>query len=281
MKTITIGRASDSTIVVDNDLTKVSHTHAELTLNNGMLTFTDHSTNGSYINGQLLHNGQATITTNDKISLANEYDLSWNTVFEHIPELLQQTANNHRATERFNPADLAQGRKTEMFNPDNIGYGDQGNSGSNATVRITPDNKTNGFISAQYSTGSISSKGVEKKIIGKENAISQKTIDDTLDNLNLGAFLASWVWAFANGIKWPALIVLIAFVPYLGIVSSLFLCTYLAINGNRMAWENYSGNNIKNFMHKQRRWRIPGAIIFVAFAILQIVAHNFIINNLY
>ena len=58
---ITIGRNPQSTIVVDAQYTTVSGLHATITRNGNVLTLEDHSTNGTYINGQKIHHASATI----------------------------------------------------------------------------------------------------------------------------------------------------------------------------------------------------------------------------
>ena len=53
MKRITIGRASDNDIVYD--VQSISNHHADVVVSNGRVTITDHSTNGTWINGKPLY----------------------------------------------------------------------------------------------------------------------------------------------------------------------------------------------------------------------------------
>ena len=51
-KSITIGRNPSSTICISEDYDIVSNDHAEIVQQGGELTFIDHSSNGTLINGQ-------------------------------------------------------------------------------------------------------------------------------------------------------------------------------------------------------------------------------------
>ena len=84
MATITIGRSPQNTIVVDSSYSTVSSNHATITDNGGVLTLQDHSTNGTYINGQHIHNQSVTIRQGDKITLASTYALPWNEVMRYF-----------------------------------------------------------------------------------------------------------------------------------------------------------------------------------------------------
>lgn len=93
MTTITIGRSSKNTIVVDSTYSTVSGNHATIIEQNGVLTLQDHSTNGTYINGQYVHNQSAVIREGDIITLARQYVLTWN-------EIMRCLGHTH-ATQRF------------------------------------------------------------------------------------------------------------------------------------------------------------------------------------
>ena len=84
MTQITIGRNSQNTIVVDGRYNTVSGNHATITENNGVLTLQDHSTNGTYINGQYIHNQSVTVRQGDVITLGSQYALPWGEVMRHF-----------------------------------------------------------------------------------------------------------------------------------------------------------------------------------------------------
>ena len=77
---ITIGRNPQNTIVVDAQYNTVSGSHATICRNGNTLTFEDHSTNGSYINGQKVHHSSITIQQGDIITLGHQYTLNMNDV---------------------------------------------------------------------------------------------------------------------------------------------------------------------------------------------------------
>lgn len=82
MHSITIGRNPECDIVVSDS--KVSGNHADVHIEDGILIFTDHSTNGTCINGTLVHNKQFAIMEGDSILLANCCNVSWNDIASHF-----------------------------------------------------------------------------------------------------------------------------------------------------------------------------------------------------
>lgn len=291
MKKITIGRAPESTIVVDEVYAKVSNEHADVVLENDVLTFVDHSTNGTLINGIEVKRRPQVIRYGDEISLAKEYVLGWDVLLEYFPEM--KPRQQHRPTELFEP--VSSKRKTELFDPSNISYAQQSQSQPEPQPVYTPEStqvaesapepepdpkKTEYFgnrpssIPRSEVTGGVSAV---KKVYGRENTIKQEVVDEAMDQLNPGAFLASWVWGAFNGVYWPMFFIPVFFVPYLGQVCSLFLCTYLLIHGNSMAWSKYKGDSLLKFQKSQKAWIVPGVLLFVLFAAVQIMAINYIL----
>lgn len=78
----TIGRNPGNNIVYAHPA--VSGSHAELVVNDSMgipqYVFIDHSTNGTYVNGQLLHNSSCYVAYNDQIILAGQVLFDWNAI---------------------------------------------------------------------------------------------------------------------------------------------------------------------------------------------------------
>ena len=77
---ITIGRNPQSTICISEDYDIVSNDHAEIIQQGADLTFIDHSSNGTIINGQKIQGRSVNIYRGDKIVLAGVYELTWNQI---------------------------------------------------------------------------------------------------------------------------------------------------------------------------------------------------------
>jgi len=103
MNQITVGRNSQSSIVVSSQYTTVSGNHATITCENGEYTIEDHSTNGTYINGSRLHNASCQIRPNDEITLGHHYLLNFNEVRALLDDQQQTVRRNTPATERVQP----------------------------------------------------------------------------------------------------------------------------------------------------------------------------------
>ena len=81
MKTIKIGRHDSNDIVVNESNSLVSKFHAVITKNDdGTFLYEDRSTNGTKINGKIIHNQTVTIVPGDEILLAGQYHLLWNLI---------------------------------------------------------------------------------------------------------------------------------------------------------------------------------------------------------
>lgn len=103
MNTITIGRNPQNTIVVGAEYTTVSGNHATIEQVGNQLYLTDHSTNGTYINGSLVHNRRAAISPSDRITLSTHYPLSMAQVMQYFAT----AAVPSRATARYVPTPQA------------------------------------------------------------------------------------------------------------------------------------------------------------------------------
>lgn len=78
MNTYTIGRRPGKTICYSNP--EVSNDHAEIVENNGTYTLIDHSTNGTLVNGNRVHNASFPINRGDIIMFAGREVLNWNMI---------------------------------------------------------------------------------------------------------------------------------------------------------------------------------------------------------
>ena len=79
-----------------------------------------------------------------------------------------------------------------------------------------------------------------------------------------GAFLLNWIWAVFNR-TW---IGLLAFIPYVGIVVSI----YLGIKGRELAWKNKRWDSLEHFNRVQRSWSVWGLVLIVGVAGIGILA---------
>lgn len=80
MDQITIGRNAQSSIVVSSQYNTVSGNHATITRDGNVYTLEDHSTNGTYVNGILIHHASCQIRPGDSITLGQQYILNFNEV---------------------------------------------------------------------------------------------------------------------------------------------------------------------------------------------------------
>lgn len=124
MATITIGRNPQNTIVVDATYNTVSSNHATITDNGGTLTLQDHSTNGTYINGQYIHNQSATIRQGDRITLGTHYELSWREIMQyfggsHATQRIPNTPQTERDNRDYNAKVKSEESEKFTTKPDN------------------------------------------------------------------------------------------------------------------------------------------------------------------
>lgn len=251
---ITIGRDSHNDVRIDEQWDTVSNRHGEISYEDGKLTFIDHSSNGTVINGQKIHNTSVGIYPGDTIRLANVFDLEWNVIDRFFPELHRPTVtrnvrgenqNTGRRTVQMNTQNSSNGRMTERFDSNS-----HRQSGHDYKQEISVDN------------------------FGQANDYSQSEIDKEIEKWNWGAFFCSWLWGAFNGIYWPLFIILIAGIPYVGQVCSLCLCVYLGLNGSKMAWRTGKYHSFERFKNAQKHWAVGGIIWFA----LNILGYIYILN---
>ena len=108
---------------------------------------------------------------------------------------------------------------------------------------------------------------------------SQSTSPSILDTWNWGAFALSWIWAVCNGIYWPLLMIVLNFIPYIGVLCSLSICIYLGFKGNKIAWTNakQKGTTVCSFERSQTTWNIVGLILFTTSILLAVIILLYII----
>lgn len=254
---ITIGRAPGSDIRVPDSFDTVSNSHADIELKNGALEFIDHSSNGTTINGQKVHNTTVGIYPGDDILLAKSYAVEWPVIESFFPGIRRPTVtrNTHGDEEDTKAAKPATGRKTEMINTGTPSEPEPERSGGRKTEQFDGRSREN------LGAGS-SIREPRDENFGVANEYSQSEIDREVGRWNWGAFLGSWLWAPFNGVWWPLAILLVLWVPYLSQVLQLCLCVYLGLTGSRLAWRSGRFRSFGAFKKSQQIWLWIGIIVF-------------------
>lgn len=67
MKKVTVGKANDNDLVIGSPY--VSRYHADIIIENSRAVLYDHSTNGTWVNGQMVHNSSCPIGVSDQVLL--------------------------------------------------------------------------------------------------------------------------------------------------------------------------------------------------------------------
>lgn len=256
---ISIGRDLHSDIVIDECWDTVSNKHADIEFRDGSLIFYDHSSNGTIINKQKIHNTNVGIYPGDVILLAGKYELSWGLINQYFPKSQRPTVIRNVRAENSSI-----GRKTIEQSSDQ-----QKTNSSRATEQ---------FTARQHSFVQQGSTVVGDRIdnFGVENTYSQAEIDKELDKWNWGAFLCSWIWAVYHKIYWPLAIIIIGCIPYIGQVATIVLAVYLGFTGSAKAWASGRYANFDLFMLAQKKWAIVGVFLFV----IGIIAEAFLVYHL-
>lgn len=261
---ITIGRDSKCDIRIDDKWDTVSNEHAEIERRSDGLYFYDHSSNGTIINGQKVHNTNVGIFPGDRILLAGDYELDWTMINKFFPEQHRPTV-----TRNIRGGQYDTGRKTVRYDgPPHTATG-----GRNA------GRKTEQFDFQQQDNGQNITPGVPtyvKDIPGQANTYSQAEIDQAIGKWNWGAFFCSWIWAVCHKMYWPVAILFVNMLPYVGQVCCLALCVYLGLNGSKIAWRCGKYNDdFDAYRRAQRNWAIGGVIFFI----LSVIAQAYIISE--
>jgi len=87
---------------------------------------------------------------------------------------------------------------------------------------------------------------------------------------NWGAFLASWVWAFAHRLPVLGLAALLGCL-FWGVIG--FACAiYLGITGSELAWRSRPFASVTQFREVQRRWAKWGLLVFLIHMLILLLA---------
>lgn len=217
MNQITVGRNSQSTIVVSSQYNTVSGNHATITREGNAYILEDHSTNGTYVNGMRIHHASCQIRPGDQITLGMQYVLDFNTV--------QNLLGSGYATQRYPEAP--------------------------ATARVAP-------MQAQQQAPLNQQININMGAQAQQEYQRQRETPACLNQWSWGAFYWGWIWGVGNGVYWP----LITLIPYVGQIAALIIAFILGANGNRYAWDKYTGTAAE-FDEKQHNWAVAAGICFL------------------
>lgn len=257
---ISIGRDPMSDIVVDESWDTVSNEHADIELRDGSLIFYDHSSNGTVINKQKIHNTNVGIYPGDLILLAGKYELKWDVIYQYFPQSQRPTVIRNVRAEI-----PSAGRKTVQQDRNQP----EPSPSSRATEQFTP--RQHSFIQKGATV-----VGGKSDNFGVENMYSQAEIDKETERWNWGAFFCTWIWAAYHKIYWPLAIIIIGCIPYLGQVALLVLSVYLGFTGSTKAWNSGRYASFESYKSAQKKWAIIGVILFI----IGLVAEGFILYHL-
>ncbi len=296
MTSLTIGRNPESGIVVSEAFPRVSNNHATIEMADGRLVYNDHSSNGTLINGNLVRHEQVVLTNGDQILLAGEYLLAWPVLLNMFPDLQRRTlrfdanaasipadaplpqsqpqATAPQSQTAYSQPDIQAERETRRWQ---AGMAAPAHGG---TFRESPAGMTGHEQLPHGGTqheGFAAGRGSSSEA-GQLNSLTQSEIDEQLRKFNLGAFLGTWAWGVANRVYWPLAIIPLSLIPYLGQILSLFLCTYLGLNGNPLGWQHSRGMSFPIWRSRQKSWIFIGAIVFLICAAVQLFAFCRITN---
>ena len=94
MKLLTIGRDNSCDIVINDD--RVSRVHANIFQNGEGYTYRDTSTNGTQVNGVMIHRSEIYIRFGDSVLFASTVPLPWNKVQNLFPQESKQVQLDNR-----------------------------------------------------------------------------------------------------------------------------------------------------------------------------------------
>lgn len=246
---ITIGRDPNSDIRIDERWDTASNNHADIKLENGELFYYDHSSNGTTINGKLIHHTHIRLQSGDEIVVGG-FKVEWSKITPFFPQLRRRTViHDNTDPKESTVGQKEEGRKTNLFN-------------DHAESNQSEQRKTQPLSSGR--TGTEDRKVINRPPQELTSSMNMSERDKYLAKWNWGAFLSGWLWAVCHNLWWAFAVLGALFVPYLGIVAAIGLSTWLGIDGSNIAWRSGKyGNDWDKFHIAQRRWVGIGIVISV------------------
>ena len=284
-KSITIGRSPSCTIHISEDYDIVSNDHAEILQQGTELTFIDHSSNGTIINGQKIKGKSVNIYPGDRIILAGVCELSWDKINAFVVPVGRPTvARNIRGNGAMDA-----GRRmdvqgyTEQYQQQDYG---QRNS------RMTDFMERGDSYDRRQESGSYVASGNNER---RKDTTSSSQIDREVDKWNWGAFFFGWIWGIFNKVYLSIFQLVASILSFglvmigLGIIAPFFSLTnlgiaiWLGVKGSRMAWDNGAYRNLEHFRNVRHNWNVAVLIVFcvsVFFVIISLLLFIDVISRL-
>ena len=255
-KPITIGRNPDSVIYVSEDYDIVSNDHAEITQQGVEIVYTDHSSNGTIINGQKIQGRSVNIYRGDKIVLAGVYELKWSEIEPLITPVGRPTVARNIRGDVNSPSD-GQQRFSANSRPTDL-YANRNASKTQQQPAFVEQPKINEPEPLEYLRRQAKSRHVEQE----------------LAKWNWGAFYFGWIWGVFNKVYISLLQLIVLLVSTitvfigLGVISPVFslislgISIWLGLKGSSMAWNNDAYNDFDHFLSSRHAWNVAAAIFF-------------------
>lgn len=254
---ITIGRNPNSLICVSEDYDIVSNDHAEITQQGIELIYTDHSSNGTIINGQKIQGKSVNIYRGDKIVLAGVYELQWSQIDPLIVPVGRPTVARNIRGDINSPSDGQQrfsghARPTETY-----------------TRPQAPNSQEHANMYGPPPT-----RGYGQSSVYDDNRTTSFQTERELGKWNWGAFYFGWIWGVFNKVYISLVQLVFSILSFavtvlgLGIIAPVFglinigISIWLGVKGSQMAWDNGAYRNLEHFRTSRHNWNVAAAIVF-------------------
>lgn len=251
---ITIGRAENCDIRLDERCLHASNKHAVISYDGSRLMYKDISTNGTFINNVKVHRRTVVLHRGDVIMIAGKYLLKWN----HIDACLCRMGSQSSA-----PA-IPPSYASNPVVASGLNNGD-----------ATPMPPVNSVSPMAPSSPAVQYQGSQ---VAQHPINSVDPSNANLSGFSWGAFVLSGIWGLFNGCWWMILInigiallmfvtAVIPFIPLLFAITSLILSIWFGVKGREWAWKNRQWSSAESFNQAQKTWNIVG-IVFIVLALL-------------
>lgn len=262
-RAITIGRNPNSMIRISEDYDIVSNDHAEITQQGVEIVYTDHSSNGTIINGQKIQGKSVNIYRGDKIVLAGVYELQWSLIDPLIVPVGRPTVARNIRGDAHLPSD-----------------GQPRYSGHSRPTEVYSSSKSSNIQEPSYNP--VPNSRLQSMYI--ENRSSTVQIERELGKWNWGAFYFGWIWGVFNKVYVSLVQLVISVLSFavtilgLGIIAPIFglinigISIWLGVKGSQMAWDNGAYRNLEHFRTSRHNWNVAAAIVFGIFIFIIIIS---------
>lgn len=303
---ITVGRDPDCTIVISEDYDIVSNEHADIELQGSDILFTDHSSNGTIINGQKIQGRSVKIFPNDNIMLAGVCKLEWSHINQYIPRQGRPTVVHNIRNNVTMPPNMQNGqqpgfgtgqsygqeqsqlqersafpqsRPTDLYHPQPV---DNGNMQRRTSEWDVPQRSK---ITEQWNSDDQPPMGTDTSV-NNSNGTSLTLRDQReLGKWNWGAFYFGWLWGAFHKVYMALIQLLLILLPIvfrlLGInpligltissIGMLAIAVWLGIKGTQMAWDKKAWRSIDHMKQSRHNWNIAALICFLVSLVLSLI----------